>query len=318
MPKVSVIVPVYNVEKYIQKCLESLVNQTLEEIEIIIVNDGTKDNSMKIVKEYQKKYPRKIVCLEKQNGGLSDARNYALPYAKGEYIAFLDSDDYVEINMYKDMYELAKNENSDMVECDFFWEYPNKVKIDTGEIYNNKKEMAERVRVVAWNKLIKREILEQSKIIFPVGYQYEDVEFTYKLIPYLEKVSFLKKPCIHYIQRENSISNSQNERTKEIFSVLEHVINYYKEKNIYDEYEEQLEYIYTRYLLCSSLLRIVKIDDKEIRNKLLEETWQNLNTKFPNWRNNKILKRKKGGKHLYMKTVNKFTYKIYCKIFRRI
>ena len=159
MPKVSIIVPVYNVEKYITKSLESLVNQTLEDIEIIIVNDGTKDNSMKIVREFAIKNPKKIVCLEKQNGGLSDARNYGIPYAKGEYIAFLDSDDYVELDMYEKMYKLAKKENSDMVECDFYWEYPNKCKIDTGDIYHGQRDMLEKVRVVAWNKLIKREIL---------------------------------------------------------------------------------------------------------------------------------------------------------------
>lgn len=318
MPKVSIIVPIYNVEKYLKRCIESLVNQTLQEIEIILVNDGSTDYSAMIAKDFKKQYPQKTVYLEKENGGLSDARNYGIPYAKGEYIAFLDSDDYIEKDTYEKMYELAKKESSDMVECDFYWEYPNKTKVDTGKIYHNKKEMAEKVRVVAWNKLIKREILEKAKIEFPKGYRYEDVEFTYKLIPHLEKVSFLKEPCIHYIQRENSISNSQNERTKEIFDVLEHVIDYYKEKNIYDKYEEQLEYIYTRYLLCSSLLRIVKINDKETRNKLLEMTWTNLNKKFPKWKKNEILNKNKSMKNLYMKTVNKVTYKIYSKIFRGI
>lgn len=316
MPKVSIIVPFYNVERYIEKCLETLVNQTLEDIEIILVNDGSKDKSIEIVNKFLEKYPEKLVYFEKENGGLSDARNYAIPYAKGEYIAFLDSDDYVEKDMYEKMYQLAKEENSDMVECDFYWEYPEKTKIDTGAIYNGKKEMLEKVRVVAWNKLIKREILEKAKIEFPKGYRYEDVEFTYKLIPYLEKVSFLKKPCIHYIQRENSISNSQNERTKEIFDVLDHVIRYYKEKGIYDEYKEEIEYIYTRYLLCSSLLRMVKIEDKKIREELLNKTWINLNEKFPNWKKNKILRKNKSGKDFYMKTINKVTYKIYCKIFR--
>ena len=318
MPKVSIIVPVYNVEKYITKSLESLVNQTLEDIEIIIVNDGTKDNSMKIVREFAIKNPKKIVCLEKQNGGLSDARNYGIPYAKGEYIAFLDSDDYVELDMYEKMYKLAKKENSDMVECDFYWEYPNKTKIDIGEIYTNQKEMLEKIRVVAWNKLIKREILEKSQIAFPVGYRYEDTEFTYKLVPYLKKVSFLKKPCVHYIQREGSISNSQNERTKEIFDILEHVIQFYQEKGIYEQYKEEIEYTYTRYLLCSSLLRMVKIQDKNIRKELLNQTWKKLNSKFPEWKKNPILKRNKSVKGLYMKSVNGITYKIYCAIFRRI
>ena len=202
MPKVSVIVPFYNVEGYIEKCLETLVSQTLEDIEIILVNDGSKDNSIEIVNKFLKMYPEKLVYLEKENGGLSDARNYAINYAKGEYIAFLDSDDYIEKDMYEEMYELAKKENSDMVECNFYWEYPNKIKEDIGVTYNGKNEMLEKIRVVAWNKLIKREILKQSKVIFPKGYRYEDVEFTYKLIPYIETVSFLKKPCVHYIQRQ--------------------------------------------------------------------------------------------------------------------
>ena len=113
MSKISVIVPVYNVQKYIDNCLKSLVTQTIKDIEIIIVNDGSKDNSEKIIEKY----------VEKENGGLSSARNYGLEYATGEYIAFLDSDDYVDCKMYEEMYNLAKKENADMVECDFIWEW---------------------------------------------------------------------------------------------------------------------------------------------------------------------------------------------------
>ena len=317
MKSVSVIVPFYNVENYIEKCLETLVNQTLEDIEIILVNDGSKDRSKIIVDKFLKQYPEKIVYLEKENGGLSDARNYAIPYVKGEYIAFLDSDDYVEKTMYKDMYELAKKENSDMVECDFYWEYPdkNKIKEDKGLIYNGKKEMIEKVRVVAWNKLIKKEVLEKAKVLFPKGLRYEDVEFTYKLVPYLEKVSFLKKPCVHYIQREGSISNNQNERNKEIFQVLDNVINFYKENNLYDEYKDELEYIYVRYAFCSSLLRIVKIKDESVQSKLLELTWNKVNSTFPNWKKNQVLKSKKDLKSIYLKTINKFTFDMYSTLF---
>lgn len=317
MPKVSVIVPFYNVEGYIEKCLETLVNQTLKDIEIILVNDGSKDRSIDIVKKFLKQYPEKIVYLEKENGGLSDARNFAIPYAKGEYIAFLDSDDYVEKDMYQLMYELAKKESSDMVECNFIWEYPDKKREDIGEIYIGQFEMLEKVRVVAWNKLIKREILEKNKIEFPKGLQYEDVEFTYKLVPFINKVSFVKKPCVHYVQREGSISNSQNERTKEIFEVLENVINFYKEKEIYDKFKTQLEYLYVRYAFCSSLLRIVKIQDETVQENLLNLTWQNVNEKYPNWKQNEIIKKGEGLNfrykmyNLYMKTLNKYTYKIY-------
>lgn len=315
MPKVSVIVPVYNVEKYIEKCLNTLVNQTLKEIEIIIVNDGSKDNSKEIIKKFIGMYPEKIVYLEKENGGLSDARNFGIPYAKGEYIAFLDSDDYVELNMYEDMYKIAQNENSDMVECDFIWEYPNKSRIDTGEIYHGKHEMLEKVRVVAWNKLIKKSVLDKANVQFPKGFRYEDIEFTYKLLPYLEKVSFLKKPCVHYIQRDTSISNTQNERTKEILDVFDNVIKYYKEKGLYEEYFSQIEYTYARVLLCSSLKRMCKIADKSVRIKLLNLTWEKLNSNFPNWKKNSILKNNNSAKGLYMKSVNRFTYKIYTMIF---
>ena len=313
MTKVSVIVPVYNVEDYIEKCLNSLVNQTLEDIEIIIVNDGSKDNSENIIKSFLSRYPQKIKYLEKENGGLSSARNYGIPYATGEYIAFLDSDDYVELDTYENMYNLAKKENSDMVECNFIWEYPQKIKIDIGKKYSGKHEMIEKIRVVAWNKLIKRQVIEKSKIQFPKGYRYEDVEFTYKLIPYLENISF-----IHYIQRQNSISNMQNERTKEIFVVLNNVIKYYKELEIYEEYKDELEYVYTRYLLCSSLLRMVKIKEKKTRKEILNLTWENLNKNFPKWKKNKILNKNKSMKDKYIKSVNKFTYKIYCFIFRSI
>lgn len=316
MVKVTVIVPIYNVEKYLSKCLDSLLEQTLEEIQILLVNDGSTDNSKKIALEYVKNNADKVQYLEKENGGLSDARNFAFPYIKGEYTAFLDSDDYVENNMYEKMYQKAKQEDSDMVECDFYWEYPQKQKLDTKPIYQGKKQMLVEARVVAWNKLIRTSLLQETGALFPKGYRYEDVEFFYRLIPYIEKVSFVKEPMVHYIQRENSISNSQNERTKEIFDVLDHVVAYYKEKGFWEEYQTELEYVYTRYLLCSSLLRMVKIQDKTIRKKCISETWNKLQTEFPEWKKNKILRNRKAGKDLYMKTVNQYTFPVYATIFK--
>lgn len=311
MPKVTVIVPIYNVEKYLARCIDSLVNQTLNEIEIVLVNDGTKDSSGKIAMQYAKQYKEKIIYLEKENGGLSDARNYGLAYAKGEYIAFLDSDDYIEKDAYEKMYEKAKLENADYVECDFIWEYPNKKRKDKCYQYNNKKEMLAFARVVAWNKLIKREIIEENNIRFPKGLRYEDIEFTYKLIPHLNKICYVDQCFIHYIQRKNSIANVQNEKTAEIFEILDNVIRYYKEKNLFEEYRNELEYNYARYLLCSSLKRICKIANKQIRKRLIRQTWSKLNIEFPEWKENKILKDVHIKKNIYMKTINKFTYNIY-------
>ena len=314
MPKVSVIVPIYNVEKYLEKCINSLLSQTLEDIQIILVNDGSKDNSGNIAKEYEKNNKDRVIYVEKENGGLSDARNYGLKYATGDFIAFLDSDDYIEKNAYEEMYNKAIEENADYVECDFIWEFHNKIRVDKQYPYKNKKEMLSFVRVVAWNKLIKRQLITDNNLEFPKGLRYEDVEFTYKLIPFINKFTYVDKPFIHYVQREGSIANVQNERTAEIFTVLDNVIEFYKKNNIYEKYRDELEYNYARYLLCSSLKRMCKIKDKTIREKLLTESWERLKLNFPNWKENIILKTVNIGKNKYMRTVNKSTYKIYSKI----
>ena len=205
-------------------------------------------------------------------------------------------------------------ENADYVECDFIWEFPNKIRVDKQYPYKNKKEMLSFVRVVAWNKLIKRQLITDNNLEFPKGLRYEDVEFTYKLIPFINKFAYVDKPFIHYVQRKGSIANVQNERTAEIFTVLDNVIEFYKKNNIYEKYRDELEYNYARYLLCSSLKRMCKIKDKTIREKLLTESWKRLNSNFPNWKENVILKTVNIGKNKYMRTVNKSTYKIYSKI----
>lgn len=316
MPKVSVIVPFYNVEQYIGKCLESLVNQTLQDIEIILVNDGSKDGSKEIAVQYTEKYPNKIVYLEKTNGGLSDARNYGMKHTTGEYIAFLDSDDYVELNTYEKLYNKAIEKGADMVECDFYWEYPEKKIHDKNANYKNESDRYANARVVAWNKLYKREVLLNSNIEFPKGLRYEDVEFFYKMLPQLNKIELINEPLIHYIQRENSITYVQNERTSEIFIILDNVIEYYKQNGLYEKYSAELEYMYTRILLGSSLKRIVKIPNKTVKKELLKKTINTVYEKFPNWKKNKILKESKGTKALYLKSINRFTFKIYSLILK--
>ena len=108
MIKVSVVVPIFNVEEYLERCVKSLLNQTLDDIEIILVNDGSEDKYGEIAQDFSNKYPEKIIDVEKKNGGLSDARNYGMKFATGEYIAFLDSDDYIEKEAYEKMYKIAK------------------------------------------------------------------------------------------------------------------------------------------------------------------------------------------------------------------
>lgn len=302
MSKVSVIVPVYNVEKYIEKCLDSLLNQTLEDIEFIIVNDGSTDSSKEIINSYMEKSD-KFKYYEKKNGGLSDARNYGLQFATGDYIAFLDSDDYVDYTIYEKMYKKAIEEEADYVECDFYWTYQDgdkvKLKEDIGYRYNNKKDMFVYARVVAWNKLFKKEVIKEK---FPKGLNYEDVEFFYKNLPNIKKFAFVEEGLIYYIQRDSSIINKQTYKTGQIFNVLQNVIDFYKKNGLYEEYKEEIEYTYLRILTCSSLKRIVKVPDSVARKKLIYETKQNINTRFPGWKKNKYLKIK-SGKNLFIRYV---------------
>lgn len=135
--KASIIVPVYGVEKYISKCLDSLVNQTLNDIEILVVNDGTKDNSQKIIDKYVKKYPDKVKSFIKENGGQGSARNYGLKQANGDYIGYVDSDDYVELDMYEKLYNKVISDNLDIAICDNY---------NVSEDYKYKKEDLEFIK----------------------------------------------------------------------------------------------------------------------------------------------------------------------------
>ena len=175
MTKVSVIVPVYNVEDYIEKCLNSLVNQTLEDIEIIIVNDGSKDNSENIIKSFLSRYPQKIKYLKKENGGLSDARNYGLKYATGEYISFVDSDDYITENLYTDLlpymeqkydmikFKIAKvDEQGNVLEKNYTPLFEEKSGEEAFDILYKADVMTE----VAWGYLYKRDFFRRNNLFY--------------------------------------------------------------------------------------------------------------------------------------------------------
>ena len=316
MPKLSVIVPVFNTEKYLEKCLLSLVEQTLDDIEVIVVNDGSTDNSDKIIQAFYMKYPTKIIPLSKPNGGLSDARNFGIQRANGDYIGFVDSDDYIDKSMYEEMYKLAVQDDADFVECDFSWDFTNSLKKDIGTKYKTIQDYFTHGRVMACNKIYKTSLIKTQNIFFPKGLLYEDIEFFYKLVPHIKNSSYINQSFYHYVQRDNSIINSNGEKTNDIFIILANIVDYYKKQSFYTNYEKYLEYLYIRLLLGSSFLRIIKIKNKKIRKCLLAKTYSELYNKFPNWKHNVILNESKSKKNIYYKTINKFTYKVYSIIFR--
>lgn len=303
----SIIVPVYNTEKYLAQCLDSLIIQDVESFEILCVNDGSTDTSLSILKNYQIKYPNLIKIIDQVNGGLGDARNAGLNQAIGTYIGFVDSDDWVDKDMYKTMIQVANEQ--DVIECDIRWVYPNKVRDDVCMYANDSKNRLLNLRVMVCNKLFKRELIEQYHIRFPVGIRYEDIPFSYQFYLIAHSFGYVPKPYYHYRQRDDSLSNHQNEQVRDIFASLSEVITRAHSMNLYEKYSQEIEYLFIRITLGSSFKRILDIPSRKVRNTILKENWYFLSHNFPNWKRNVYLK-DKTNRNRYFNSMNSFTYKI--------
>ena len=321
-PKVSVIVPVYNTEKYLIKCLDSLVGQTLKDIEIVIINDGSKDSSAQIIAEYIEKYPSKIVYDTQINSGQAVARNKALKMCTGEYVGFLDSDDFVRLDMFERMYNKAVAEKADYVACgytDITYDVRGK-EIELEHYVHSKlayktRDMFFGALASPFLHLYKREVIMESGADFAEGVVYEDTAFYLNVIPFIRKLAVIDEPLAYRVRHSNStMTTFKAAKVRQIFKVLDYSLEFYKNKGIYDKYQKELEYFCVRVLLCSSLQRIGKVADRKERKELLKETLEYLDINFKNRKLNKYFK---GGKqNLYMRTFNRFTAPLYAWIIR--
>lgn len=307
----SIIVPVYNVESYLDKCLLSIFSSIFTDYEVIIINDGTKDNSEKIINKYVEKYKEKITYISKDNTGLSDTRNLGMNIAKGKYITFVDSDDYIESNMYELMINKAKERDFDIVASDVKLVYENSnINKKVSSCYENdlfdkediKKSMTNQYPVV-WNKIYKKSLLEG--ITFSKGVWYEDMEFVLKLYPRIKSIGVVKEPLYNYLQRGSSITYTYNDKLYDIIKNMDTVIDYYKSENIYDEYKEELEYLYARYAFATFPKRLAKCGSKEKYKEGIEYSFNKVKEYFSKYKKNKYMY-KMGLKGLYIKSFNKF------------
>jgi glycosyltransferase involved in cell wall biosynthesis len=226
---VSVIIPVYNVERYLRKCIDSVVNQSFRDLEIIIVNDGSTDKSANIIKEYKEKYPGIIKDLYKENGGLSSARNYAIENVQGEYITFLDSDDYLDYDYIETLYNVAKQSNSDMV-CGGQKKVDQEGKILARLQYPlNKNPNTILRRLNISGKLYKREYVEKYNMRFAEGKTYEDDPFNLFMIFMAKNLKLVPYEGYNQLVREGSITSNKIESSKIPYEALEYTIKYISE-----------------------------------------------------------------------------------------
>ena len=274
-PKISVIVPVYNVEKYLSKCLDSILCQTFSNIEIICVNDGSTDNSRKILEEYKNKDSR-IIIIDKKNGGLSSARNAGMKVAKGEFFSFIDSDDWIDSSMLEKLYKNITSLDTDISICAVHQFDETNQKIDDSNPYytleyfdssfDNKsfsykdtKPFIMDVCVMAWNKLYRRSLIDKCKAEFPDGLIFEDGPFFFSIFFKTQKVSIVREFLYYYrVNRIGSIIQKAGKKFLHIIDVAEIMYNKIKDLPDFDD----IKYIFFRKKVEDFIYRFEHLNPK--------------------------------------------------------
>lgn len=297
-PKVSIIVPVYKVEKYLRRSMDSLVNQTLDNVEIICINDGSPDNCLSILKEYKEKYSDKnIVIIDKKNEGVWKGRFDGINIAKGEYIGFTDSDDYITLDYAEKLYNAAKKNNADISVSGFF-----RVDTDTEHVYSTEMTGFEgkvinmdqnpedilSINTALWNKLYKAEVLKNMKNLTNPPRILDDMMFL--LLAYLntKTISFINDPLYYYMVRQDSIMGQiKKEQIESTEKAMVEIKNIYKNDEQGMKLLEVIDDMAFLHFGISLMFRVSS--DKENFSKILKANKEYLNKEFPAWRKSKFL-----------------------------
>lgn len=300
MPKVSIVMPVYGVEQYIDKCLYTCVNQTLKDIEIIVVNDGTKDNSQEIIDKYAAKDSR-IIAIKKENGGQASARNLGISLATGDFIGFVDSDDSIELDMYEKLYNEAIKTDSDIVVANYYI-VKDDVKTEDNAIFLETDDVNKNYifsQPAPWNKLYKRNLWIDNSMEFAQGMIYED----YAVIPafalYTNRIAFINDCVYNYLVREGSTMNQFkfNPKFKDIIPASQTLLD---NISFTDRYREEFEYVIFRNTIRDNYFKLRKIPEAmSILSDMID--WFKVN--FPNWKKNPYIRNEGFRYMLYSKLI---------------
>lgn len=321
MTKVSVIIPVYNAEKYLNQCISSVANQTMKDIEIIAINDGSTDNSLKVLDDLSLKYKGKLKVFDKQNGGAGSARNIGLENASGEFIKFVDADDYLEVDILEKMYTIAKENKVSLVRGNYQTIVgPFKLKdkcswsdIEGSQIVDvskNKDYLVTETPGIG-NKLISRDLIGDLR--FPEKTKWEDLAIMPVVIASSEKIFHMDEPVYNYRVNMNTTIKDFINKIPNILDIIKCVDNIetqMKLRGLSKEYEEQIESLYilhTLFRVENAMLWVnFPHDKKEI---VISSLLGILDAKYPNWQNNNIIelyKSKNGLFNFNMNRLNKY------------
>ena len=311
MPKISIIVPIYNAEKCIKRCLDSLVNQTKKEIEYILVNDGSKDNTESIIKEYKDK---RIKYFKNKNQGIGKTRNFGIEKATGDFIMFCDSDDYFELDACEKLYNKAINDKLDIVVCDYYRVENDNKKEDKIIDFSNtslrkRPSLLNEVNLSPWNKLYSAKLIKDNKIIFNEQLKYEDTPFVIEALDKAQKIGKVNSCLYNYVIHANSETTVRDERIFDILKIINIIRVYFEDK----EYiQESLNKLLVRMITNYT---IQQRNQKEIQTgiKFINESFDYLEKYIPDYKNNKYYK----NRGFFRRTIekNKALTKLYCKIY---
>ena len=282
MVKLSIIIPVYNTEKYLKKCIESIINQTLKDIEIIIINDGSPDNSDKIIKEYN---DTRIVYITKENEGIGKTRNKGIDIATGKYIAFVDSDDYLHPCFCEKMLNKAKSDNSEIVVCDFYEDNNGIMKDRIIESFlptslSDNPNLLYNINMGPCNKIYKKSLFDNKSNRFNEKLKYEDLPFVVKMLTQAKKISKLDEKLTYYVIHDNSETTKRDKRIFDIIKETELTINYLKSIDFNYDAITNLAVM----VLADYTIQMRYFDDSSIRSKFIDDTFRYLDNLNPKWK----------------------------------
>ena len=298
-PRISIIVPIYKVEAYLVQCVESIRDQTIHDIEIILVDDGSPDRCGLMCDEYAQKDSR-IRVVHKENGGLSSARNAGIKVASGEYIGFVDSDDYIAKDMFEKLYDACLRSNTLISACNYFYVFDEKIsfKEESEKLFvmSNeeffKKILTEdgRIEMVAWNKLYHKSVFEKMDEVFPEGKLFEDLGSMYKFVFSVKKIAYIDKGMYYYRRFRPGAITATTYSTREVdrIEMGNHMTEYVREKAP-GIYQDALAFKFVNsYLSCVNSMAVNNFCDEKIygyiRNDLRKNKKLIVTSSLPLWK----------------------------------
>ena len=313
MVDISIIVPIYNASKYLKKCLDSLVNQTKKELEFILVNDGSTDDSESIIKSYN---DNRIKYFKRSNHGIGKTRNFGISKSTGKYIMFLDSDDYLEENACEIINKKIDKEKLDVVACDFYrvnnnFKEEEKIISFKNTSLKDNPNLLLNINLAPWNKIYRSDLLKNNNIKFIENLKYEDAPFVALTLLKSKKIGKVDKPLINYTIHDSSETTLRDKRVFDIIKIVDIIRNYFKE----DDWSREVIDTLTIKILVNYNIQQRYIKDKNIRNEFINKSFSYIEKNIPNYKSNIYFKERSVLKSFIEK--NKGLSKLYCDLYRR-